>query len=343
MHANEALTSRWIGAASFPEEGSDADKLRDAVRYALLAPSSHNSQPWLFAVRGDQLELMLDQTRALPVVDPEQRELTLSCGAALYNLRVALRFFGREAEVARFPDPRRPELAAVVRLGAPCPRTEEATALFGAIAQRTTQRRAFDRAELDEGLLRRLQVAAEECGAWLYPVEGLQREALTALIMEADRLQSDDPHFRQELASWMHPNRSRSHDGMPGSALGLGDLGSQVAPLVVRTFDLGDGTAARDQLLAMGSPLLAVLGTHTDDRLSWLRAGEALEHVLLVARTEGVNASFLNQPVEVPRLRERLVELVDLVARPQLVLRLGRGPVGPPTPRRGLDEVLIVP
>jgi len=114
-----------------------------------------------------------------------------------------------------------------------------------------------------------------------------------------------------------------------------------VEPLLVRTFDWAKlGRAAKDRQLAAGSPLLAVLGTERDDVPSWLAAGVALQHVLLGACVTGMQASFLNQPIEVPSLRPGIQGLVSKTGFPQLVLRLGYGTPSPPTPRRALETFL---
>lgn len=76
------------------------------VRKAVLAPSSHNTQPWLFQVAKSDIDLLADRTRALPVNDPEDRELTISCGCALMNLRVAAAHRRFRIEVQLVPDAR---------------------------------------------------------------------------------------------------------------------------------------------------------------------------------------------------------------------------------------------
>jgi hypothetical protein len=139
----------------------------------------------------------------------------------------------------------------------------------------------------------------------------------------------------------MHPNRTKSRDGMPGYAFGFGDFMSSTSPLVMRTFDMGGGRAAQDRELAEGSPVLAVLGTQTDTPIEWLSAGQALGRVLLRARAKGIDASYLNQPVEVPELRPRLRDVVGASGLPQLLFRMGYGPEVRPTPRRTADEVLL--
>lgn len=340
---------RDIPAAEFPTDGTAADKLAFAVRYAVLAPSSHNSQPWLFHLEGDELELRADRTRALPVVDPDDRELVMSCGAALFMLRIALRAFGLLPEIhALLPtsphDPLGvrsvPEVLARVTVREGPPPSADEEALFQAIPRRHTNRSRFMAGSVGEGLVAALAEAAEEEGAWFVPVaDAAGRDALADLIAQADAEQAADPRFRRELAAWVHAGRTRSGDGMPAYAIGIHGPRALLAPLVVRTFDWGDGQAARDRQLAEGSPLLAILGTRRDDPAAWLDAGQALGRVLLRACASDLSASFLNQPVELPHLRSRVAELADRPGFPQLVLRFGIGPEAEPTPRRPLADV----
>lgn len=326
----------------FPLTGSADDKLRAAVKYAVLAPSSHNAQPWLFRVAAGALELYADRSRGLPVVDPKDRELIIGCGAALFNLEVGLRHFGNRPVISLFPDAGNPDLLARVSLDGQLEVTDEEHALFDAIRRRRTYRLPFAPRAVERRLLATLEVAAVHHGAWLKVFDGEEaRLALADLVAEGDRRQMADRRFRRELAVWMHPNRSRSHDGIPGYAFGFGDLMAAAGPLVVRTFDVGEGRAARDRELALGSPVLAVLGTAGDGQREWLAAGQALERMLLRAAVEGVGASYLNQPIEVPELRFDVQVLTGYMGYPQLLLRLGYDGEGKATPRRPVEEVTI--
>ncbi|MBI4501119.1 MAG: nitroreductase [Gemmatimonadetes bacterium] len=324
----------------FPVSGSPAAKLRAALKFAVLAPSSHNSQPWRFRIARDTLDLHADRSRNLPVVDPRDRELTISCGAALFNLRVALRHFGYEGTYQLLPDLYDADLLAAISLGSAHDPSEEDHALFDAICRRRTYRLPFENRELPQGLVVGLRRAATQEGAWFRPLGSGARSAAAELTAEADQLQMADRRFRQELADWMHPNRTASRDGMPGYALGLGDIMSAAAPLAVRTFDMGDGQAARSKDLIANSPLLAVLGTEGDSVKDWLAAGQALEHVLLRAQMENVSASFLNQAIEVADLRPRLAAIAGRKDYPQILLRMGYGKGVRATPRREVAEIL---
>lgn len=337
----DALLDPWTEAVDdFPLLGDDAAQLRALVRYAVLAPSGHNTQPWRFAVGADALELRADRTRALPVVDPADRELTISLGAALYHLRLAARRFGRVATVDLLPAPHDPDLVARLRLApGPEPSGEERR-LFAAIPRRHTNRGPFASRPVPPEVIEQMGAAAAVEGAWLHVVAGDARLALAELIAEGDRRQMADAAFRRELAAWVRPNRSDRPDGIPGYTQGIGDLASIMGPLVLRTFDLGRGQAAHDRELALGSPLLAVLGTAGDEPSDWLAAGQALARLLLVARDAGVQASFLNQAIEVEPLRAEVHRLLRWPGAPQLVLRFGFGREVRPTPRRPVADVL---
>lgn len=322
--------------------------LVEAARDAVLAPSSHNSQPWRFALRhgasadaSPMLELRADRTRSLPVVDPDDRALLMSCGAALGFLRVSLRAAGYDAIVRRLPVAADRDMLATVQVGAPCEPTDADRARAEAMARRHTNRRAFAPRAIPAGTIDALRATVAEAGVSLRIVtDAPMKEAIADLVAAGDRRQASDPAFRRELAAWIRPNRTSARDGMPGAAHGAGDLASLLGPWIIRTFDWGDGQAAKDRRLCAESPALALLATERDTPDAWLRAGEALGLMLLDATRAGLAASFLNQPIEVPGLRVALAHTLGLEGCPQLLLRLGYGPAVPPTPRRSLGDVL---
>ena len=318
------------------------DALQRAVAQAVLAPSSHNSQPWLFRVRGATLDLYADRSRALPIADPESRELVMSCGAALFHLRVSLRTQSLDLSVRRLPDPSDSSLLArvVVRPGRPL--TPEERVLAEAIPMRHTSRAPYMGITLPEEFITRIRRDAEAEGAWLVPLTSeAARLDLIALVMEGDHQQLGDPEYRRELASWMRPNHSKARDGLFGFTEGLDNIASHLAPLATRLLDRSARESVHDRDLVNASPTVVILCTGGDTPLDWLRAGESLDRVLLRAVSEDVQASYLNQPVQVAELRPRLRELAGGVGYPQAVLRLGYGPAGRATPRRLLNDVLL--
>jgi nitroreductase len=307
---------------------------RRMVARAALAPSSHNTQPWFFRLSPTGLELWADRTRALPVNDPEDRELAISCGCALLNLRLAAAGEGVGVDVALLPAAGEPDRLARVTLRQAPGADAEDTVLAAFMEQRRTYRKRFAAREVSAEKRELLVAAAQREGAQLLPLlADTARDRAAELVAEGDAEQWANPSWRRELAAWMHPRRR-------GDGLTVPAMAVPVAQLVVRTFDLGGGVGAKDQELATGSPLLAVLATDGDHPRAWLGAGQALQRVLLVACQNGLQASYLNQPIQVPVLRPRLQDLAG-GGFPQLLLRLGY-PLEevPVSPRRTLAEVL---
>ncbi|MCA3004582.1 MAG: nitroreductase family protein [Planctomycetaceae bacterium] len=330
-----------IDEHDYPSGGTPEAQLRFLVRYAILAPSGHNTQPWLFRVRGDRLELFADRTRALPVVDPVDRAMVISCGAALANLMVAAERFGMDATATLLPDAREPDLLAAVR-STGARRATSDPALFSAITKRRTTRRAFEPTPVPEAVLDSASAQAASCGAGLHwIIEPERKHRAAELIAEGDRLQCADPSFRRELASWVRSRRAAGRDGMSGYAFGMPDLLSPVGALIIRTFDMGTVQAAKDQALAEGSPAIGVFTTRGDGAADWLAAGQAMQRALLSITAAGLTSSYLNQPIEVPALRPRLAMLLGTGESPQILIRVGRGPELLPAVRRAVEDVML--
>ena len=331
-----------VSAEDFPTDGYASDQIEFLLAYAVLAPSNHNTQPWLFRINASDVEIHADRRRAIRVVDPHDRELTLSCGAVLFNLRVAAEYFGHRYEMDVLPDPNDKGLMARFRLGLRSETGAEDILLFHALTQRRTNRQAFAPEPVPPEVLAALQEAAVTEGAWLQYIEGEEARAGVAdLVAQADRVQWGDRRFRQELAKWVRTRTDPARDGIPAHDAGVEDWLSFAGPLLIRSFDRGGGVAARDREIAEHSPVLAVLGTDQEDWRTWLAAGQALQHVLLKAGTEKLWASFLCQPVEVEALRASLAGLAGREGYPQVLLRLGYGPEVSPAPRRSPREMLI--
>lgn len=311
----------------------DRDLIERLIGSAVLAPSSHNTQPWIFELANNELRVIADRTRALPVNDPDDRELVISCGCALLNLRAAAAKEGLGTSVSLAPHAQDEDVLAEVSLCGPA--EEELARLAEAVSERRTYRKRFLPKTVPKDVVAALFAAAETEGAQLVPLtEEAMRTAVARLVAEGDEALWSNPSWRRELAHWMHPRRK-------GDGLSLPWLALPAAQIVVRSFDMGGGIGAKDNDLAENSPLLALLTTPADDVANWLAAGQALERVLLKAAAAGLQASYLNQPVQVPELRQRIAGLFGGKGVPQILLRLGYpGDSVPAAVRRPLQDVI---
>ena len=341
---NAGNLAAWsVDPSDFPATGTASDKARFAVQYAILAPSSHNTQPWRFVINDNELLVCADRTRGLPNIDPFDRELIISCGAALFNVRVALAYFKIPVEITTFPYSAETDLVARITFPTSGPAFKELADLFGAITRRATNRGPFIEEDVPDTVVELLTAAARAEGVDVGFARTLsERERIAVLIAQADRRQFNDPRFRHELANWIHP--ARRNDGMPAASQGfdtLTEVATPIAAMAIRTFDLGNGVAAAHEQLARGSPLLIALSTPADNKEAWLVAGLGLQRLLLVATVAGYSTSYLNQPIEVSELRSRLTAALRTADYPQILLRVGRGSPVPHSPRRPIAEVLL--
>jgi hypothetical protein len=319
--------------------------LRNAVAAAVMAPSSHNTQPWRFRITGATLDLLADPTRQLTVIDRERRQLVQSCGCALFNARVAVRAMGFKDEVTiMFVDNEVPEHLASIHLGSFHIPTDIDRKLMGAVGCRATNRRAFLPRPIPDSEIASLAEVASTEGAKLARLAPIQKSALAALIEEADRHQFADPEFRQELGHWLVPEGSHRKDGIPFAEKEYGSTLPFSLVRALRSPELGGVFGLLEETLVRGAPAVIVLGTAKDDPSSWLACGQALEAVLLHATARGMSAAFLNQVLEVPALRQRIAEIVPEVGLPQMVLRIGvpAEPIEHRAPRRNIADVIEV-
>ncbi|MGW1892521.1 Acg family FMN-binding oxidoreductase [Streptomyces sp. NPDC002004] len=311
------------------------------VQDATAAPSLHNAQPWSFRFLRDRgtLQLYADPSRALPVIDPAGRGLHLGCGAALFNLRVAAVAAGREPATRLLPDAGDPELLAEVDLSHAA--GDGTLALFHpAIHRRHTSRHPFLEDEIPDVLRDGLCGAAVLEGARLVFPDAWHARSVLELVHDAEGREAVDTAVRGEADRWLRTDPSTvASEGIPAEAFGPRQHGS-TSP--VRDFGAGRTVPGRGWAPFEKRPQIAILGTVHDRPDDWLRAGQALERVLLQATLDGLVASLTSQPLEWPELRWTVRDPGSAMGHVQMVIRLGYGPEGHPTPRRPVEEVLDI-
>jgi nitroreductase len=310
--------------------------VRACVEAAVAAPSIHNSQPWRLRVGPHGIDVLADRTRLLSVVDPDGRELFISLGAAVFNLRVAMLNQHRLPLRRFFPDRGQPDLVARVTPGPYAHATDTAAALYQAIPRRHTNRRPFADAAVPQERLAELRDAATCEGAVLTVADDLGREAILSLIRTAETRWRHDPAYWLELAEWSGATGTRT-DGVPAPAFGPW---SAAGALPLRDFGLVMPVRRRQLERFEAHPTLAVIRSLGDGPEAWLRTGEALQRVLLTATARGLASTPMTQPLEFSDLRQLLNDPAEGLTA-QVILRLGYGPLCAATPRRPLDEVVV--
>lgn len=313
--------------------------LRRAAVRATLAPSVHNTQPWKLRLRAEGLSLSADRSRQLPVLDPTGRQLLISCGCALLNARVSLAGDGFRTEVIRTAESAWTDPLAMLRI-VDGPADAQLAALDHVLELRQTNRRQFSDPVVPEEILADLEAAVAAEDAWLFVVRDPdQRLAVATLSQHADDLENLNPAYRAELRAWTSDDPLR-RDGVPGTAVPHVD-GSAQDEVPIRDFDTRGVGGLPAETRSSKQQCLVLLGTDGDTEAAWLRAGEALERMLLEITRHGYTASPLTQVTEVPSARAQLRGELGLLGYPHVLIRIGRAPMTPASRRRRLVEVLV--
>ena len=312
-------------------------ELEHLVQMATYAPSVHNTQPWCFTPTREGLQLEADRSRQLEVIDPEGRELLMSCGAALHHLEVAARALSLDLDIEVLPlDRTSTGLARIhLRRGTTPSPAEQAASV--AILHRHTHRGRFADERVPMAQLERLRQVVEQQGAMFRPVSADELIEVEVLVSRAEQALLQTPGYADELTRWVwHDDSVDRSDGLPLAAVEHGP--SRAESLQGRQFD-GQPAALPQEPPTAEHPTVVVVSTTGDSPVDWLEAGRALSALLLTATDQELLAQPIGQVIDVPSSRRALQQALHLLGTPQMLLRLGRGKSVPLTPRRPVDEV----
>jgi nitroreductase len=323
-----------VSEQDFPAAASIETQLRFLLRYAILAPSTKNSQPWVFSIRGSRVHLLADLRRGQPIGDPGNRELYISLGCALENLLVAAEHFGFRHGISYFPEPGNEELAATV-VFAPggVPSHARAGATLSAITRRHNDNSVFRPAPVPEQLRLRLLACCVEPDLRVYLTDDRHfRRWIEALTLEADRVEFANPAFRKELGYWIGQG-----------VFGAPPVVRRLERMAVSRLDLGVPVANQDQAIVESAALLGLVIAESDSHLEHIRAGQLFERLWLTATAMGVSVHPMSQTMRRSELRSAVGELIPSPGWiPQHLFRVGfSSRAEEHTPRRPLDDVVV--
>lgn len=310
-----------------------------AATAAAAAPSILNCQPWRFHAAAQRIDVFAVPERAPSLLDAEGREVFLSLGAAVLNLRLSLGAAGVATSVELVPSTLDLRLAATVRVVGRTTLSADEQAAYEAIPGRRTSRLPFTDELVPYEEFDQLQEAAAAEGAHLEATTGLHKQVVTGAIREADRSQRDDQRLVDDASLWTVQRGEKEGVGIPPEM--LGPTPSDPSALV-RDLAFGQRVGDRPTADFEKSALVAVLLTSGDERADWVRGGMALERVLLTATARGLQVGLLSQVTETSDLRWLVRDPMSRWKHPQIVLRLGYGATPPATPRLPLHDVLEV-
>jgi hypothetical protein len=334
---DEAVRSTWRHADRSP--ASERLPLRELVRYATLAPSSHNTQCWKFRLAEKSIAILPDLQRRCPVVDPDDHHLFVSLGCATENLIQAAPAHGLRATMTfdLAHDHIQVQLEPGDTIRSP---------FFEAIPNRQSTRTEYDGKALSNGELNLLERAGAGNGTrvLLLTHRNVMEQALE-FVLQGNTSQLNDPAFVRELESWIRFSDAeavRRGDGLFTRTTGNPTVPSWIGRLLFKRFLKAGAENDKYARHLRSSAGLAVFVSERNDREQWIESGRCFQRFALQATALGIRTAHLNQPVEVAALRPQFSSFLTLGNhRPDLVVRFGRGPEMPRSLRRPVDAVLV--
>lgn len=318
------------------------DRFKELIRFATLAPSGHNTQPWKFSIKENSILLYPDYSRRLPVVDPDDHALYIGLGCALENLVIAANTLGYGAEVECFP----PTDEDCIRVTIDKEKVEVDPDLFSAIGHRQATRSKYDGRPIPQDELEQLrQAGKQEMVRLILFTEKKEIDPIIEFVKEGNRLQFRNKSFVNELIHWIRFTKKdalASGDGLNSASMGFPFLPTWLGRFVISTFATADGEARKAERLIRGSSGLALFIAESNSKQSWVNVGRSFERVVLKAAALNIRHAHMNMPCEEVEIRAKLQEHLGLRnEHPLLLLRIGYSDPMPRSYRRPVEDVLI--
>jgi len=337
---SDKLAAWDVQEADFPSTGTLFDQLKFILRYAVLAPSGPNTQPWKLSIMDSEVSIIADFARSLPSLDPSNRTMYLSHGCLLANTLMAAEHFGFGYEAKCLPDGPSGDRSASIKFDkkASEPRFPD---LFQEITKRHTNRMSYESRAIETEKLEKLKSCIDKQGFRLDIITDNEgKNTMADILARSQKIQLGNKEMRKELANWIRSNTSDARDGLPGYSFGYSDFESYLGKFIFGTFDMSSSRARVETANMIASPAVAVLSTDNDDKLTWIKAGMLFEILFLKATRLKVMFDLFSQPIAIPDLRQEMSQMLN-TKYPQLLIRMGYAQPSKHTPRRLVEEVLI--
>lgn len=314
------------------------------IEQATKAPSGHNTQPWLFHICEDSIEIHPDNRKTLHVVDRNRREMFVSLGCATENLCIAAGSIGYASKVNVSEE-------GIISIELHSVDNQKKTLLSGQITRRQTNRSIYNGKQIPEKVIRELLTLEKEeyIGIYCWQKQSIEFNKIRDYVLVGNKIQMSDSCFKNELKSWMRFNKrdeQQTLDGLSYAVFGAPNLPRWLSRLIMGTY-LTPGMQNKSDEKKVNSSSHVVLFTVKNDSIpEWIQLGRTLEHFLLKTTEAGIATAFINQPCELKVLAEQMqCEVIHQTGKekriPVVLLRMGYAKAMPYSPRKERNEVII--
>jgi hypothetical protein len=318
--------SAWdVNINDFYNQKTDPDQIKFLLNFAILAPSSHNTQPWSFGLSENNISIYKDENRRLPIADTNDRQLFLSLGCTIENILIAADYYGYLSEIEYIDKNTQENLVAVISLTKKeYNHRSDDSHLIHFISKRKTNRGKYKETYIETNALKEILSLRTE-NTDINIIDHKEKISTLAKVATSASIESmNDEEFRRELSKYIRPNITKSKIGMPGFTLGIPTLISFVFPFLIRRFNMEKmGEKQNTKLFENFTPYIAVITTKNDVKADWINAGRIFQHMALVATKYGVSVSPWGAPIQIGQYYKKIQMILNTSNRPQMFFRMG--------------------
>jgi hypothetical protein len=315
------------------------------ISYAIRAPSTHNSQPWLFRLQANSVSVFYDEKLKLPQADNDGRDLYVSIGCMLENMRIAAAHFGFSSTVTFSINEVTHHIAEVVFIKNSISISSRDEKLFETIPIRVNARGVFISDKVpnnsQESVLSIVDEFKSENISVKLMIEKSNINQIAEITQEAMHEAYSNPAFRAEMSSWMNSNISLKKQGLPGYSLKMPLIVSLIIPFLIRYLNMGKFLGKLNLKSLSSAPMIVILSS-PNKKESWISIGQCAERIMLYLQSQKLQTSIYVGSIEMGELYKKVQKLTGGTDRPQFVFAVGKIPgIHRITPRHNLHAKLI--
>ncbi|MFA7653672.1 MAG: hypothetical protein WCX97_01345 [Candidatus Magasanikbacteria bacterium] len=319
-----------VDEKDYPRQGGLRQKLEFILRYAILAPSAHNTQPWCFKIIDNKILVYINQNRALGVSDIVRRQTYESIGACLTNLQCALCHFGFKNNLdyhidSAVDDNNHRQLVATIFIGDECESSCEIKRFFTFIQKRHSAKLAYLPDKLsDENMGIMQTLVADKSGINLHFFSGADVIKNFSQIVALGTIEAfNNKEFCRELSEWVRPSWTKRGDGMPASTVGIPFILSGLVPFVIAHFNTGKMQARDVAVLVKNTPTVGIISVDHETPLAWIQVGEGYQLLSLFLTSIGFDNAPMGAPIESDAAKYELKISAGITGYPAIFFRIG--------------------
>ncbi|MBU2510630.1 nitroreductase family protein [bacterium] len=348
-----------------PLDPNETDIRLKLISYAMLAPNSHNIQPWLIKLTGEnEFDLYVDQTRLLPETDPPGRQIHISQGTFLESLKIAASGFGYRVEIVYFPlgiySDYKIEEKPIASVRLSIDSSIQQDFLFPWLQARQSNKRVYEDRPIPLKVLDKLRTLSGEKGlSTIYSDSQNIMKSLGSILGKAMEIETAASKRHRETVDIFRFSEEEALAKRDGFTLANNGL-TGFTRFLVESFFLGtkekayatDSSFATEGVKmtykqAKSAAAYGWIISENNSRLDQVKSGELYARVNLLTAQLGIGQHPMSQVLEeyedMRNLQKEFLTLLDIPSGStvQMLFRLGYASPVPHTKRRFVQNIII--